>query len=255
MENVLTPTFLIGVLTTVVAAVLSLLVFNRYRLRGRGVHLLLWGTGLALYFVAGLSETILAFGWNDLAFRLWYWTGALVIPPILGQGTIHLLVRRPYVAPISTIIVLTLAAASLVWVLSIPLNAAAFVPGGDVARFLTESYREILPRSPVRSVLSPLMNGWGTLALVGGAIYSAVLFFRKEIMPNRVIGNIFIATGGLIPALGGAMMRWATTVPELSEIAAATKYVGILGGLVLLFVGFQFAVGGAPQPRPAPQAA
>jgi len=54
---------------------------------------------------------------------------------------------------------------------------------------------------------SPVMNTWGTLALVGGAIYSAWIFRRKGIMRNRVVGNWLIAAGGLLPALGGALIR------------------------------------------------
>ena len=49
--------------------------------------LLMWGIGMLLYFGAGVCETVLSFGWNDLAFRLWYWSGAMLVPPVLAQGT------------------------------------------------------------------------------------------------------------------------------------------------------------------------
>ncbi len=61
----------VAVLTTVVSGVLAALVLQRWYTRGRKPHLLLWGTGLSLYFLAGLMEVILAFGWSDVAFRLW----------------------------------------------------------------------------------------------------------------------------------------------------------------------------------------
>ena len=79
---------IIGLLTTVVSAVMALQLLNRYRLRG-GMHLLLWGLGLVLYFIAGITEVLLSFGWSDLAFRMWYWAGALLVPPVLGQGTLQ----------------------------------------------------------------------------------------------------------------------------------------------------------------------
>jgi hypothetical protein len=61
---------------------------------------------------------------------------------------------------------------------------------------MTEIYREIMPpgRGTVRS-FSAVMNIWGTVALVGGAIYSAMLFRRKQIMRNRMVCNWFIAAG------------------------------------------------------------
>ena len=239
--------FVIGLLTTIVSGVMAVMVLNRYRLKG-GAHQLLWGLGLVLYFVSGLSEVLLSFGWSDIAFRLWYWSGALLVPPVLGQGTMHLLVRKKNVAAIFTTIIGILAAASLVWIFSVPLDASKFLPGNDIGKFLTGSYRDILPESMVRRILPPVMNGYGTLLLAGGAVYSAYLFLRKRILPNRVLGNVFIAAGGLLPAAGGALIKLAETVPTLSESASVFKYVGILGGVILLFIGFQLAVSGAPAP-------
>jgi hypothetical protein len=232
--------FVIGFLTAIVSGVFAYLVLNRYRLRG-GTHLLMWGLGLVLYFIGGLTETILNFGWNELAFRLWYWAGAIMVAAVLAQGTMHLLVRRPYVANITSIIVGIVGVASLIWALTIELNPAAFVPGNDIGAFLTESYRAILPNSAIRRILPPVMNAYGTIVLVGGAVYSSYLFLRKQIMPNRVIGNIFIAIGGLLPALGGALIKLAETTPALSEFGSVLKYLGIFLGVVFLFIGFQMA--------------
>jgi len=239
--------FIIGFLTAIVSGVFAYLVLNRYRLRG-GTHLLMWGLGLVLYFIGGLTETILNFGWNDLAFRLWYWSGAIMVAAVLAQGTMHLLVRRPYVAAITSVIVGIIAFISLIWALSVPLNPAAFTPGNDIGKFLTESYRAILPDSPVRRILPPVMNAYGTVVLVGGAVYSSYLFLRKQIMPNRVMGNIFIAIGGLLPALGGSLIKLAETSPEISEFASVLKYLGIFLGVVFLFIGFQMATSAS---RPA----
>lgn len=234
--------FVIGFLTALVSGVFAYLVLNRYRLRG-GTHLLMWGLGLVLYFIGGLTETILNFGWNELAFRLWYWSGAIMVAAVLAQGTMHLLVRRPYVANVTSIIVAVIGFTSLVWALSVPLNAGAFMPGDDIGAFLTESYRSILPDSAVRRILPLTMNIYGTVVLVGGAVYSSYLFLRKQIMPNRVLGNILIAVGGLIPALGGTVIKLAESMPALSEVGSTLKYLGIFLGVVFLFVGFQLATG------------
>ncbi len=239
--------FIIGFFTALVSGVFAYLVLNRYRQRG-GTHLLMWGLGLVLYFVGGLTETILNFGWNELAFRLWYWAGALMVAAVLAQGTLYLLMRRAYVANILSIVIGIVAITSLVWMLSVQVDATKFVPGADVGKFLTESYRAILPDSPVRRILPPILNGYGTLILVGGAVYSAWLFLRKQIMPNRVMGNVFIAIGGLLPALGGSIIKLAETMPELSESGSILKYLSIFAGLVFLFIGFQM-VTNAPAPK------
>jgi hypothetical protein len=240
--------FYLGLVTAIVSSVLAFLVLQRYARKGwNKTHLLLWGVGLVLWALAGVCEAVLAFGWSDPAFRLWYWTGALVIPPILGQGTLHLLVRRQEVRLVTDVLIGVLVIASLVWMFGLSLNAAAFNPGDDVGAFLTERYREILPQSTVRRVLPPFMNGYGTVLLVGGAIYSAILFFRKQIMPNRVVGNVFIAIGGIIPAFGGSLVKLAETTPELTAFGSTLKFAGILLGVVLLFIGFQLAVREAPQ--------
>jgi hypothetical protein len=238
--------FYLGAATAIVSAALAFLVLQRFARKGKGTHLLLWGVGLVLWALAGLCEAILAFGWSDPAFRLWYWTGALVIPPILGQGTLHLLVKRREILVVTDVVIGVLVVASLVWMFGLSLNAEAFRPGADVGAFLTERYREILPQSAVRRVLPPFMNGYGTVLLVGGAIYSAILFLRKQIMPNRVVGNVFIAIGGIIPAFGGSLVKLAETTPELTPLGSTLKFAGILIGVVLLFVGFQLAVREAP---------
>ena len=86
------------------------------------------------------------------------------------------------------------------------------------------------------------MNIYGSIILAGGAVYSAYLFLRKSIMPNRMIGNVLIAVGGLIPALGGTLIKVAEAMPELATFASAFKYVGIVAGALLLFAGFELAI-------------
>jgi hypothetical protein len=242
----MTLSFFIGLLTALVSIVFTALVFKRYFERG-GAHLLMWGLGLALYAIGGATETLLAFGWNAIAFRLWYWSGALMVAAVLAQGTLHLLVRKPYIATITSVTMGVIALASLVWMFSVPLNEAAFTPGDDIGTFLTESYRAILPQSVIRRVLPPVLNGYGTLVLAGGAIYSAWLFARKQILPHRVLGNVLIAIGGILPALGGAIIKLAETSPELSESGAVLKYIGIFLGVLILFAGFQVATSGSAQ--------
>ena len=177
---------LVGLLTSIVCGVFAFLVLQRYFARG-GTHLLLWGLGLVLYFIGGASEVLLAFGWNDTAFRLWYWSGALMVPPVLGQGSLHLLMRKPYVANIMSIVVGVIAIAALVWMFSVQLDASKFVPGNDIGKFLTESYKNIMPNSIIRRILPPVLNAYGTLMLVGRLARNSGMLFSKVATPTSPI--------------------------------------------------------------------
>ena len=81
--------------------------------------------------------------------------------------------------------------------------------------------------------LTPFFNIYGTLALVGGAAYSAFLFWRKKVLLHRTIGNVLIALGAILPAFGGTFSRMG--VP-------GALYVGELLGAVILFIGFLRAI-------------
>ncbi|HEY0736653.1 MAG TPA: hypothetical protein VGD69_17175 [Herpetosiphonaceae bacterium] len=95
--------------------------------------------------------------------------------------------------------------------------------------------------SNIRS-LTPFFNVYGTLALAGGAIYSAYIFWRKRVLYDRMIGNILIGMGAMSPALGGT----------LSKAGFPTAlYISELIGIMLIFIGYTQAVK-TDQPAPAP---
>lgn len=93
--------------------------------------------------------------------------------------------------------------------------------------------------------LTPFFNVYGTLALAGGAIYSAFIFWRKRVLYDRMIGNILIGIGAMSPALGGT----------LSKAGFPTAlYISELIGIMLIFIGYTQAVKtDAPAPVPAQQ--
>ncbi|MEE8121690.1 MAG: hypothetical protein V3T55_09185, partial [Anaerolineales bacterium] len=77
--------------------------------------------------------------------------------------------------------------------------------------------------------LTPIFNLYGTVALVGGAVYSAYIFWRKRILLHRTLGNLLIAVGALAPAFGGAFSRFG--IP-------GALYYGEFFGAIMLFAGF-----------------
>jgi hypothetical protein len=233
-ESITLP-FILSVITAAVSGVFAYMVLRRWWLaRSAGKkrpHLLCWGIGLALYFTGALSQAILALVWSKFFFGLWYWSGALAVAAWLGLGTAYLLIRRGNIARNLNMALVLISVMTLPWTIFLtPMDSSVWHPGADMVTL----YRDIMPRESRGTVrfFSPILNGLGTIGLVGGAIYSAHLFRKKNILRNRMIGNWLIAAGGLLPALGGVM-------DELGF--PGYKYISLLLGAILIFAGFILA--------------
>ena len=217
-------------ISTLVTFAFTVAVYNRYRQRG-GPHLLLWAIGLLFYGLGTLSEVILSLTFNLFVLKLWYLMGAMLTAAWLGMGSVHLLVRKGKTAMIITWIlaVVSLLAAILVFVA--PQTSTAY----NIALPASEQYKDIFARSGLIILFTILLNIYGTLTLVGGAIYSAFLFWRKKILVNRMFGNILIAAGALSPAMGGSFLKAGL---------ADMLYLSELIGAILMFIGFLMATSG-----------
>lgn len=213
-------------LSTIVTFAFATAVFIRY-LRRRGPHLLMWTIGLLFYGIGTLAEVWLAFSFNGMVLKLWYLSGAMLTAAWLGQGSVHLLVRRRGLAWTLTGILaaVSLLAAALVLSASLTPAASAY----QVTQAISSQYKDILTRGGATIALTILLNIYGTLTLIGGAIYSAIIFFRKHILVNRMIGNILIAVGALAPAMAGSFVKLGL-VDGL--------YLSELVGVVLMYIGF-----------------
>ncbi|MDZ4771473.1 MAG: hypothetical protein SGJ24_20295 [Chloroflexota bacterium] len=240
----LSLSFIFSAITTLISGVFAVFVLRRWyeaKRTGKGrPHLLAWGIGLVLYCLGAFSQTVLALTWNETFYALWYWSGAIAVAPWLGQGTIYLLMRRGSAARNIQMALILICVMTLPWALFLtPLDGSAWFPGADMAGLTNQ----VMQRGGVRGFV-PVMNIWGTVALVGGAIYSAMLFRRKQILRGRMIGNWLIALGGLLPALGGALIRLDLTW---------LKYPGEMFGVIVIFAGFLIAAGAADEVRAAPR--
>jgi vacuolar-type H+-ATPase subunit I/STV1 len=215
---------LLPLTSSIISFFLAYLLFRRYLAR-KGPHLLLWGIGMVFYGIGGFSEAYFgALGWNVLIFRLWYLCGALLVAAWLGQGTVYLLVRRRW----ANVLMVVLALASLYGAFRVfaaqldPVLMTASVHTGS------ELSGSAIVTPGVRS-LTPFFNLYGTVTLVGGALYSAWIFWRKRVLLHRTIGNILIATGAILPAFGGTFSRMG--MPN-------ALYLSELLGAILLTFGF-----------------
>jgi len=101
----------------------------------------------------------------------------------------------------------------------------------------------VITSSGVRS-LTPFFNIYGVITLIGGAIYSAWVFWRKRIMASRALGNALIAGAAISGGGGSAFARFGMLT---------YLYLLELTSLSLMFVGFLFATrSSAPPPVVSP---
>jgi hypothetical protein len=226
----------IPILSTIITFAFALAVLARWRHK-RPPHLLFWGLGLIWYGLGTLSEVVLAFTFSPLVLKLWYLSGAMLTAAWLGQGTVFLLVRKRRLANTLMVLLLTASLAALVFIATAPLVSGA---GFNTARPISEQYKDILVRSGPVILLTILLNIYGTVTLVGGAIYSAYLFWRKSVLANRMLGNVLIAAGALMPAMAGSFVK-----AGLLDFLYLSEFLGV----VLMYAGFLLATASQPAER------
>jgi len=87
---------LLPAITSVLALVLSLALFDQWRER-RQTFQLIWAIGMLFYGVASACEAFgAAGGWNEALYRTWYLAGAVWTAGWLGLGTTFLLSRTRF---------------------------------------------------------------------------------------------------------------------------------------------------------------
>ena len=213
--------YYIPVATTIVALAFATIVLRRYAALHSGPHLLWWGVGLLLYAVGTLTESLTTlYGWNEWVFRAWYISGALCGGAPLAQGTVYLLMRRR-VANILAVLLLTSIATASVFVLLSPIDYFAVDP--------TRLSGRALGWQGIRLV-SPFINTYAAIFLIGGAIYSAARYRSIPEKHHKFVGNVLIAIGALLPGIGGTFTRFGHV-----EVLYVTEFIGLL----LILAGFR----------------
>jgi len=217
------PVHYIPILTTFVAMGFTWVLIRHYRARP-SYHVLWWTIGVFMYGVGTFTEgatTLL--GWNEPLFKSWYIAGALLGGAPLAQGTVYLMLKRKTAHILTAILVTYVAVAS------------TFVWLGPVDYALVEPHRltgAVMEWSWVR-LFSPFINLYAVIFLVGGAILSAVRYWKKSDSSERAIGNALIALGAILPGIGGMATRMGHT---------EVLYVMELVGLSLIWWGYRFNV-------------
>ncbi|TFG46118.1 MAG: hypothetical protein E4H31_01770 [Dehalococcoidia bacterium] len=207
----------IPLLSAIISLVFAIFVLDQF-FAHRRPYQLVWTIGLLMYAVSTIMEfSAGTWGISDVVYRIWYLFGAILVAAYLGMGTIYLLFRRN----VAHIIMCVLAVASIyatVKVLSAEIDVSSLATLTGTA----------MP-GDVR-LLTPFFNIFGTLALVGGALYSAWFFWRHRVMKHRVLSNALLAIGAILPAAGGTHMRFNN---DLSLF-----FVFEFLGIAIIFLGF-----------------
>lgn len=208
---------IVPLISAIVSVIFALTVLDQFFAR-RKSYQLVWAVGLFMYAISAFAEFLAeANGITLLAYRLWYLFGAILVAAYLAMGTLYLLARK-IVADIimALLLIASIYAAVSLFTTSIDLSSLTHLSG----RVLPESVR----------ALSRYLSYTGALVLVGGAIYSAVAYWRKKTHPHRVSSNLLIALGVLLPAIGGGIMRAIGNYQLF--------YMFELLGIIIIFLGF-----------------
>jgi len=230
MENVfsqLSAVHYLPILTTLFSIYFLYDIGGRYRVKG-GRHLLWWAIGVLTYGLGTLLEAAITLYGNTIFLnKAWYVAGAILGGYPLAQGSVYLHLKRR-TADILTFITVPFIIFASVCVFLSPVNES-----------LMDVYRPsgaILEWQWVR-LLTPFINSYAAIFLIGSAFYSAIRYAKIENGKNRAIGNTLIAIGALLPGIGGGMAK-AGMVEAL--------YIGEFIGIILIYAGYRICLKDSP---------
>jgi hypothetical protein len=217
------PVHYLPILTTLFSVYFLTDIGGRY-LRKGGRHLLWWAIGVFTYGLGTLFEAwITLFGNSPMLNKGWYVAGAILGGYPLAQGSVYLHFSRR-TANILTAVTLPFIIVSSILVLLSPVDEnllQTFRPSGASLQWQW-----------VR-LLTPFINTYSAIFLIGSAFYSAIRYAKVENGKNRAIGNAFITIGALLPGIGGGMAK-AGMVEAL--------YVGEFIGIILIYTGYRLCL-------------
>ena len=211
----------IPILTTILSAIFFVILYRHWKAKGRPDYLLWWTLGVLCYGLGTLTESWVGlFGWSEVAFKAWYILGALLGGFPLAQGSVFLVFEKKMATRMMTVVIIVILAATILVLLS-PIDHSLAEP--------TRLTGKVLVWKKVRWI-TPFINVYSFIFLVGGAFYSAYRYSKDSAYRNRFWGNLFIAIGGLLPGIGGSFTKIGFT-----EVLYITELVGI----VLIFTGYR----------------
>ena len=161
-------------------------------------HEAIWAVAFSMFAIAaGIQIVGDVIGWTEMLARFYYVLGATLVVGWLGLGTWLLLARNVWLQNLGLWTVLLMTGLGFGLILLTPVDASTLATEGWHA----------LEKPAVLTVLTIITNTFGTIVLVGGALWSAWVFYRQRIMQQRMYGLILIAVGAMVVAAGGSLTR------------------------------------------------
>lgn len=206
-------------LTTIFSAFFLSQLIRHYATKRKSAYILWWAVGVLFYGLGTLVESMFTlYGWSEPIFKAWYILGALLGGAPLAQGTVHLLLKPKTANRLSIVLIaVILLAATFVILSPVDYNLA---PTGKLSGKVLEWYWVRL--------MTPFINLYAFVFLVGGAIWSAYKYTSQK--RKRFLGNIYIGIGGLLPGIGGSFSKFGHT-----EVLYVTEFLGLL----LIYAGYK----------------
>lgn len=186
-----------ALLCTAVAGIFAWQVTRRALERKRQ-HLAVWAASLWMGALGSLcyAMTLIApaGGWW---FRLYYLLGAVLTAAYLGVGSTYLRFGTR-AGGAALLLVTLLAVAAAIGLLGAPLDVQA------LSRLEGGAGRGVLELPGWARALMIVLNAFGTLAVAGVAVISAVDFARRRAPAGLLGGNLLIAAGVLVLGAAGS---------------------------------------------------
>lgn len=207
---------MLPLITALVSGAFAVAVVLQYA-RKRRPSQLAWAIGLVLFAVAAFMGFLARSGGaTEVEYRLFYLFGAIANVAWLALGTVFIVAPRYGRAALGLVLALSAVAAYAVFASPVDIAVAM-----DTGRGFPDGS---LPR-----ILAAIGSGVGSLVLIGGALWSAWVFFRRRNQGRRALANAIIAVGVFIVAAGGTVaFTGASGILELTNLL----------GVSVMFVGF-----------------
>ena len=211
----------IPVATTIFGFFFFLKLYSHWKDNKDSLHVFWWMLGVLCYIAGTVSESVNTLvGFSIANFKIWYITGALLGGAPLAQGTVYLLFKRK-TANILTLILSTFIISAALLVILSPINNE-LITGRLSGKLLGWTFIRYM---------TPFINLYAFIFLVGGAVFSAIKYARDVQYKKRFTGNLLIAIGGLLPGIGGSFTKFGYV-----EVLYVTEFIG------LLFIYFGYKV-------------
>lgn len=204
----------IPIATTILSTIFFVVLYRHWKEKNKPTYLFWWMLGVLCYGLGTLTESLIVIiGWREWIFKSWYILGALLGGFPLAQGSVYLMFKQK-TATIMMIIVSMIILIASVLVIFSPIDYALVEPERLTGK--------VLVWKNVR-LITPFVNLYAFIFLVGGAAYSAYRYSRDASFKFRFWGNVLIALGGLLPGIGGSFTKFGYT-----EVLYVTELIGIL---------------------------